>query len=382
MKKTVIYFTLLGVLIFILSAQEIQHEAIAINIEVAVRVFDGKTFIDTLTIDDFEVLEDGIEQTVEAVYLIKKTNIEKHDELIENNKPIKKFTPQVSRNFVLVFESTEYLPKTAEAIDYFFENILESDDALLVTTPVKSYTFNNRSFERYSREEIAEQLKKKLRGDTIQANRKFRSLLGEYESIQQIQNMEPDLKKEILKGILRQLRDHVYLSEKKLSDFSDYLKKMEGQKHVFLFYQKEMIPSLPGADPFDVMELQKDTTFDAGRIKRAFSDSSISVHFIFITKTPELFTTSMEPPRDNDKIDQSAQIFNAFREVAVATGGTVDSSANAEVSFQKAVIASENYYLVYYSPKKYIADGKFRRIEVKVKGKNYKVFHRAGYIAD
>lgn len=157
---------------------------------------------------------------------------------------------------------------------------------------------------------------------------------------------------------------------------------MEGQKHVFLFYQKEMIPSLPGADPFDVMELQKDTTFDAGRIKRAFSDSSISVHFIFITKTPELFTTSMEPPRDNDKIDQSAQIFNAFREVAAATGGTVDSSANAEVSFQKAVVASENYYLLYYTPKEYVADGKFRRIEVKVKGKNYKVYHRAGYIAD
>jgi hypothetical protein len=48
----------------------------------------------------------------------------------------------------------------------------------------------------------------------------------------------------------------------------------------------------------------------------------------------------------------------------------------------KVVNASENHYLLYYSPKEFIADGKFRRIEVKVKGKNYKVFHRAGYIAD
>ena len=91
---------------------------------------------------------------------------------------------------------------------------------------------------------------------------------------------------------------------------------------------------------------------------------------------------SMEPARDNDKIDQSAQIFNAFRDIAVATGGIVDSSANALSSFQKAVTASENYYLLYYSPKEYTADEKFKRIEVKVKGKNYKVFHREGYIAD
>jgi len=29
-----------------------------------------------------------------------------------------------------------------------------------------------------------------------------------------------------------------------------------------------------------------------------------------------------------------------------------------------------------------MADGKFKKIEVKVKGKKYKVTHRAGYIAD
>jgi len=381
MKKTAGPLILLGMLIFFLSAQEIQHEAIAINIEVAVRVFDGKTFIDTLTINDFEVLEEGIEQKIEAVYLIKKTEIQKKDKLMENTNPIKTFAPQVSRNFVLVFESTEYLPKTADAIDYFFHNVMETGDTLLVTTPAKSYTFNKRSFERYSREEIASQLKDKLRKDTLIANRKFKSLLKDYESLLQVP-FEQDLHKETLKGVLRQLRDHIYLSEQKLIDFSDYLKTMEGQKHVFIFYQKEVIPSLPDADPFEIMDLQKDVTFDAAKIKRAFSDSSISVHFMFITKTPELFEMNMEPARDNDKIGQSSQIYNAFRDVAVATGGSVESSTNAELSFQNAVNASENYYLLYYTPKEYTADGKFRRIEVKVKGKNYKVFHRAGYIAD
>jgi len=44
--------------------------------------------------------------------------------------------------------------------------------------------------------------------------------------------------------------------------------------------------------------------------------------------------------------------------------------------------ASENYYLIYYKPKDYKSDGKFKKIKVKIKGKNYRVLHRAGYIAD
>ena len=59
------------------ATQDIQHEAIAINIEVPVRVFKGDTFIDNLTINDFELFEDGILQKIEAVYLIKTNNIER-----------------------------------------------------------------------------------------------------------------------------------------------------------------------------------------------------------------------------------------------------------------------------------------------------------------
>jgi len=72
LKKHTIIFALL---VFGLTpfAQEIQEEAVAINIEVPVRVFKGKTFIDNLTIEDFEIYEDGILQKTEAVYLINKT---------------------------------------------------------------------------------------------------------------------------------------------------------------------------------------------------------------------------------------------------------------------------------------------------------------------
>jgi VWFA-related protein len=83
-----------------------------------------------------------------------------------------------------------------------------------------------------------------------------------------------------------------------------------------------------------------------------------------------------------ETLDQSMQIFSAFNKMAQVTGGVTESSANISFSMEKAAQASENYYLLYYAPKDYRADGKFREIKVKVKGKNYRVTHRAGYIAD
>ena len=76
MKKYIFLITvaILGIAVF---AQELTHETLVINIEVPVRVFKGDKFVEDLTIDDFEVFEDGKIQKIEAVYMIKKTSIEK-----------------------------------------------------------------------------------------------------------------------------------------------------------------------------------------------------------------------------------------------------------------------------------------------------------------
>ncbi|MCJ7582847.1 MAG: hypothetical protein MUP98_20210, partial [Candidatus Aminicenantes bacterium] len=68
LKKHTILLAIL-VLGLTISAQELQHESIAINIEVPVRVYDKDTFVSDLAIDDFELYENGILQTIDAVYL-------------------------------------------------------------------------------------------------------------------------------------------------------------------------------------------------------------------------------------------------------------------------------------------------------------------------
>jgi len=407
MKKHTILLAIL-VLGLTLFSQEIQEEAVAINIEVPVRVFKGKTFINNLTIDDFEIYEDGILQKVEAVYLIKKMDIVREDTEMKKEEARKIFAPKVSRNFVFLFEIHEYLPKIGKAIEYFFNDVYVTGDALTVITPLKTYRFNYEVLERLSKKEISKELIGQLRKDTMKCTAEYRGLLRDLEDVKTFEKslldtpMDPRaLARMMHSNISTKLRNLRYLDENKLLEFVDVLKKTEGPKHVFFFLQKLQIPIIrynPVFDTDDLEEFEAYMAVDETKIKRIFSDSSITAHMIYITKlsdldimererggvsmtnTDEYDTSQTTMPRVLQDI--SGSIFSSFKDIAEATGGIVDSSTNAAASFKKAAEASENYYLLYYSPKNYVANGKFKEIKIKVKGQRYRISHRAGYIAD
>ena len=79
--------------------------------------------------------------------------------------------------------------------------------------------------------------------------------------------------------------------------------------------------------------------------------------------------------------EQSEDIFKVLSEAAKATGGSIDTSQDPGSGFKNTLNRADEFYLLYYSPKNYVRDGKFKRIEVRVKNKGYKVFHRVGYYA-
>ncbi|MFW6129429.1 MAG: hypothetical protein ACOC6P_04210 [Candidatus Aminicenantaceae bacterium] len=76
-----------------------------------------------------------------------------------------------------------------------------------------------------------------------------------------------------------------------------------------------------------------DVSLDIEKIRTAFSDSSLLSHFLFITKRPyyELDLTRLTSYGDTEirMKDSSDEIFSAFNELAKATGGLTESSANA-----------------------------------------------------
>ncbi len=383
MKKHTIILAIL-VLGLALVAQEIQQQAVAINIEVPVRVFKGKTFIDNLTIDDFEIYEEGVLQTIEAIYFIHKTEIKrkeiKGEEIPKKEEKRIEFTPNPSRTFVLMFEIIDWLPKIGEVLDYFFESVIRPGDSLIIATPAKTYNLNSQALEKVSREEIANQLKNNIRKDAKLVSSEYRSELYRIRNIDETA-MPGMSKAAVVMQELRKLKILTYFDVKKAKDFADFLKAKDGQKQIFFFFQKRTMPIPSYISDFDKMELVNDISFNSKELERAFSDSSITCNFLYITKAFREGTTSRVPSKMEQMVS-ATESFRGFSEMADVTGGLKDSSANASASFERAVDYSESYYLLYYSPKNYKADGKFKNIKVNVKGQNYRITHRSGYVAD
>jgi VWFA-related protein len=393
-----------GAVVFLgfgIFAQELQHQVSVVNIEIPVRVFKGDTFVDSLTINDFEVFEDGKLQQIEAVYLIKKTDIKR-----EEGK--KGQVPKVVRQFVLFFEMSDYLSEIDKALDYFFNEVILPGDSLIVITPMKQYDMRNDALSKMAKVTVKDQLRGKLRRDIMIGASEYKNTI---ETMVKVLTDSPDgayasfsleERLQIYSTHLSKLESLRRVDEKGLVQFAAFLKNMPGQKFVFLFYQKESVPQYePKALMQKMLENQenpaltlkfmenfqfftRDVRFDVEAVKKAYADSSISVHFLFLTKTPAVdvpISVSQTTPSELTMVERSEDIFSAFDEVAQATGGTTNSSANAAASFKRAVNASENYYLIYYKPQNYKADGRFHEIKVSVKTGNYRLTHRAGYIA-
>lgn len=378
-------------LAMVIFAQQIKEEALVINIEVPVRVYKGNRFIDNLTIDDFEIYEDGKPQKIEAAYLVRERRVQK-----EEGKSA--FVPETNkRHLVLVFEMMAYSPRVGEAVDYFIQNIILPGDRLYVSTPVRTYEFDLGFPADNPKLQISQRLTDAVRRDIIKGSSEYRGLINELQEIRRT-DVSPEMR-ETIESAYADAREKLMglscMEEGNLMGFAENLKKKEGQKHVFIFFQRRMIPTWGSltdknvqtrADAFDFYNPR--TYFDQQKIKRALADSSISCHFIYVTEKPTDASSEMEmnPAEDmRDRVewqDVTMDFFNAFKEIASATGGTAESSTNVYSSLKRAAEASGSYYLLYYAPTDYQADGKFKEIKVGVKGKKYRVMHRSGYLAE
>lgn len=376
--KKVILFLVSFTFALVLCAQQLKYDAVSINIEVPVRVFQGDTFVDSLTINDFELFENGIPQAIDAVYLIRKVSIEREDTRIDTKTEEKIFAPQLSRQFVLIFEVREVFPEVEESIRHFFNSVIVPSDRLLFSTPLTTYHFKENSWEYVPKEEMAGQMIERLKKDTLIRPVDWGNL-DDYLADEEINRNDME---DVFFG-------QRYIDEHNLLNIAEYLKNLPGQKNVFLFLQQELIDyAMPTAfSTVGEMMFNLDYLTNLSRIasygevsnktKKAFSDPSIFFNLIYLKNRKDQTTSSL-----SEKMDLAGGMFETFNDLSAITGGLSQTTGNAAASFQKATDASENYYLVYYTPKDYKSDGKFKKIRVRVKDQNYRIIHRAGYIAD
>jgi VWFA-related protein len=385
-----------------LRSQDLQHATGVVNVEVPVRVFDGDRFVENLALGDFEVFENGQPQVpLEAPPPAAQG---------ASGRP----SPKTSRTIVLQFEVLEPNPKIDDAMDYFFAEVIHPDDSVTMVTPRGSYHLKPETLAASPRAEVAKKFKDQLRSDILAGAADYRRMLGSLRDIAAMyaDGHDTDQMLERTNEIVRQLRDRLGINRRSLRQLAQGLKKLEGQKYVFLFYQRELVP-LPavgqfGDESLDTAEASLSDASDADayrtsevtpkQIKQIFSDASVTANLIYLTQSrlpragpasgADVETQVAGGSAEGANLggsrlkDLSASIFSSLGEVAKATGGISESSTNPFASFRKAVAATENYYLLYYVPADYRADGKFREITVRVKGKGYRVSNRAGYFAN
>ena len=386
LRFLVVSFVLCALIVPVAAGQAVsppqQHESVVVNIGVPIRVLKKDVFVDGLTLADFEVFENGVSQKVEAVYLIKDRQVLREEKAAGTTPP----RPRGLRHYVLYVDMKEYLPRIGDALDYFFDDILAPEDSLFVVTPVKTYKFRSEYLARTPRRQVSDRLKAILKTDIQLGNTPYQRLMRNFYQLEEEEfpPEQADVKETMLFDMAREMRDLTEVTEARLMGFSEALKSLEGEKHVFMIFQKDVLPGHEFSDERQA-ELIKPVSFDVGKIKRHFSDASITIHFLYITKTP---TFALNPMSRSGSVlasrlqDLSADIFASFKEMADATGGLTESTANPNFALRQAAEASSNYYLLYYRPADYRADGRFQKIEIRVKGEGLKVVHRLGYVAD
>lgn len=372
----------------------------AAPIPVAVRVFDGKQLVTGLTLNDFEILEDGIPRPVEALFFVDKNAIERQE-------TDRDYRPDVSRKFYFLFQLFEYHPKLAEAIQYLFNQELLAGDSLEIQTPMTNYKLSAAAFANRPKNVLAEEMTNIVKKDIAQGSMAYNNLLNELKRYVRaiggsnpMEELEADtetgefgIELQLLhyKETLAKMEALRRIDIEKFIRFAQALKNQSGQKFVFFIYQREFRPEI---SPRVIQELMsnnqelpqvldgiqelflaysRNISQNTQNLRESFADSSAHFNLIFMNKAPVQIARIVMR-------EQSEDIFKAFSAVAQATGGIVNTTQNPSVGIQTALETSNKYYLLYFTPLSETREGRFRSIKIRVKDRDYEVANRQGYI--
>lgn len=369
-------------------------------VPIVVRVFEGNRFVPDLSLKDFAIEESDLPVSSEALFLVRKSTIERRDGRAD-------IQPDLSRRIVLLFQLTEYDNKISGALEFLFLKELLPTDTLEIQTPMHNYKLTAAALAAKPRDVLARELSGILRKDIIEGGMAYNSALRDLKrSVRQIGRVGrtglSDTEGEVDDGTsleqqlmqygehLQQMESLRMVDENKLVSFAEGMKSLSGQKLVFFVYQREFRPEIsPQTQDILVLNNQDrpdilaavETLFSSYRrpinlnrepIIKAFADSGMSFNFLYMNREPERISGI-------NMREQSEDVYKALSDAAEATGGVTDTSQNAAVSLASALTATESSYILYYTTSTAAPPGTFINLKVSVKGKDYRVVHRAGY---
>jgi VWFA-related protein len=312
-------------------------------LEVDARVFDRDgRFVTDLTLDDFEILEDNRPQSIETMFLVGGPQAAGAS---GDGAAPPRALPRSPQTWIFVFDDRHLMPsgyaRAKRALDTFMTGRFRAGDLAGVVSNDKMV--NNRISS--VREEFQRALEKlKIPGEKAarNADRVEADVTGGSgeagETIREI------LSKEVGREAIRAARR----TGEMLSELARGLAAMPGPKTVVLM-----------SDGFPLSELEGTTRSIVGQMNRAGAR-------IYAIDTRGL----AGGPSDT------------LNSLAVDTGGQVlFNENNIGRAFDTIADDTNTYYVLGYQPSNPKYDGKYRKIEVRVKRQDVSVRARRGYLA-
>jgi len=160
-----------ALLAFVLSPALSQEKSPA-PVSVVVRVLDGGQFVDGLALRDFELLENGVPQRIDALFKVDRNAVTRQ----EGEGPT---LPVTARRFYLLFQMYEYNPKVSEALQYFFNNALLPGDTMEIQTTMRNYMLTPAAFAKRPKDVLAKEMDNIVKKDISQTNFIYKTLIKE-----------------------------------------------------------------------------------------------------------------------------------------------------------------------------------------------------------
>ncbi len=394
------------------QAQERPQEEVTVTaVEVPVRVLLKGEAVKDLTKGDFEVYENGVKQEIAQFEVISRKIAA--PALPTPPVPGQKSRPQ-KRLFLLIFNIFDYDDSVGEAVDYFFRDIFQPGDQIVVLTEGRILDIQRGKRVEDLIAAVKDSLRKFKAISTAATIKNFRDI-----------SYEADKLLALLRGLRGNLESKaptmIRFFENYQRIWGDYrrqflevdvdfyqrlvkrLKTIEGDKWAIGFQQREMFPKIKSASRLDneirgwvdsqvepqqqvdarmvqarQMELQRSFDFAGGINDAALSDlflgADFTFHLILMKSTRTVFSQDLELTEVGQDYEE------LLTRISRSTGGYSAFSNQPAAALQQAVELEDFHYLLVYSPRE-SSGGKKRNIEVKVNRSGVDMVYLKNYLA-
>jgi hypothetical protein len=394
------------------QAQERPQEEVTVTaIEVPVRVLQKGEAVKDLTKGDFEVYENGVKQEISQFEVISRRIA--GPALLTPPLPDRK--PRVqNRLFLLIFNIFDYDDSVGQAVDYFFHNIFQPGDQIVVLTEGRALDIQRGKGVEDLIAGVKDSLRKFKAISTAAAVKNFRDINYEAEKLlNQLRGLGGGRESKaptmirFFENYQRIWGDYRRQFLEVDADFYgrliQRLKTVGGDKWAIGFQQREMFPKIKSASRLDneirgwvdsqvepqqqvdarmvqarQMELQRSFDISGGINDEALSDlflgAGFTFHLILMKSTRTVFSQDLELTEVGQDYEE------LLTRISRLTGGHSTFSNQPAEALQEAAEVEDFHYLLVYSPKE-TAGGKKRNIEVRVSRSGLDVVFLKSYLA-